>query len=72
MKKASSSGRPINAVYWPDTDTEKGRCLIAGAECGRLYMETRMTGGWIIQERDGREVARHNPAYIESIIWEQP
>lgn len=65
--------RKINAVYWPDTDTEQGRMLWSGDECGELYLSATYHGDrdefWIVQEKHGTEVARHNPRFVETIKW---
>lgn len=65
--------KPIKAVYWPDTEAEQGRHLITGDECGNLYLSATYHGDrdefWIVQEKNGVEVARHNPAFVETIQW---
>lgn len=67
------NGNKIEAVYWPDTETEKGRCLVCGPVCGDLTFSATYHGDrdefWIIQSKDGIEIARHNPRYVESITW---
>lgn len=65
-------GKRIFAVYWPVNPLEH-RCLVSGTECGNLYLSATYHGDhdefWIIQEKGGKEVARHNPRFIESIQW---
>jgi len=67
-------GKEIAAVFWPDTETEKGRTLKAGDGCDNLYLNATYHGDrdefWIVQMKDGEEVARHNPRFVESIVWE--
>ena len=69
----SWNGRKINAVYWPDTEAEQGRCLVAGDQCGDLWLSATYHGDrdefWIVQEKSGVEVARHNMRLVESIQW---
>ncbi len=65
--------KKIKAIYWPDTETEQGRCLVTGPECGELTLANFYHGdhdeNWIIQTLNGVEVARHNPRYVETIQW---
>jgi hypothetical protein len=66
-------GKKIASVWWPDTDTEQGRHLRAND--GRdLNLSVTHHGDhdevWIVESKGGREVARHNPRYVESIVWE--
>ena len=64
--------RKIKQVWWPDTEEEKGRNI---SEEGKttLMLSATYHGDhdefWILQLYDGKEVARHNPRYVESIIW---
>ena len=49
-------------------------CLIAdGCGCGRLMLSCEFHGDhdedWIIETRDGVEIARHNVRYVETIQW---
>jgi hypothetical protein len=66
-------GKKITAVYWPDTNDETGRCLVSGAECGDLHLSATYHGDhdefWIVQTKNGEEVARHNPKFAETIQW---
>ena len=67
------NGRKISAVHWPDTESEQGRCLVASEQTGDLWLsETSHVDGdelWIVQEKNGVEVARHNMKMVESIYW---
>lgn len=64
--------KKIAAVYWPDTESESGRCLKAGYGLD-LYLSITFHGDhdeiWIVRVEDGVETARHNPRYAESIEW---
>lgn len=66
-------GKKIAAVLWPDTETEKGRCLMVGYGCDDMHLSATYHGDrdefWIVQTKDGAEVARHNPRYVETIEW---
>ena len=67
------NGKKIDAVLWPDTETEKGRSIMAGYGCDDIFMHVASAGDrdefWIIEMKDGAEVARHNPRYVETIQW---
>lgn len=47
--------------------------LLSGGECGELYLSATYHGDrdefWIVQEKHGTEVARHNPRFIKTIQW---
>ncbi len=70
------NGKPIKGVYWPDTNTEEGRCL-KSSEGIELELSATHHGMfdefWIIQYglegREMVEVARHNPRLVETIVW---
>jgi len=67
-------GKKISAIHWPNTESEKGRCLMAGyGECDEIYLSATYHGShdefWIVQMKDGEEVARHNTAFVETIEW---
>jgi hypothetical protein len=66
----SMNGKKIAAVYWPDTDLEQSRRLVAGLDCDVLTYHGDQEEFWIVQTTNGIEVARHNPRYVESIVWE--
>ncbi len=68
-------GKKIAAVYWPDSETGKDRCL--KAECGHaLHLSVTYHGDrdeiWNVQAEGDTEIMRHNPRYVESIEWLQP
>jgi hypothetical protein len=74
MTSNPNNGREIKQVFWPVTEPEKGRCLVAdGYGCGRLTLACEYHGDhdedWIIETRNGVEVARHNVRYVETIQW---
>ena len=70
----SLNGKEIEAVYWPDTDTEKGRMwkydvdtdtrIVLNAE----YMGDR-TEVWVVILHRGVETFRHNARMVETIAW---
>jgi len=66
-------GRKIAAVYWPDTDSERGRSIEAERDGVSIALSATHHGDhdefWIVVSRDGAEVARHNPRYVESFLW---
>lgn len=68
------NGKKIKSVWWPDTETAHGVNLTADGNL-TLHLEWRFHGtwdeSWIIECLDGVEVARYNPRFIESIIWEE-
>ena len=70
---ATMHGKKIASVYWTDTETEQGRYL---ASDGEITLELSITYHgdhdeiWVVQLKNGKEVARHNPRYIETIAWE--
>ena len=72
----SMDGKQIKSVCWTDTESEQGRCLPSGLNGCRLYLSATYHGDrdefWVVAEKDGHEIARHNIKYIESIEWEQP
>jgi len=68
-------GKKISTIYWPDTESEQGRML--SSKDDDLILDATYHGDhdefWIVQKRKitGREVARYNPRYVESIIWKE-
>jgi hypothetical protein len=69
----SMHGRKINLISWPDSSEETGRCMSTGEKYGVLTFSATYHGDrdefWIVQTKDGKEVARHNPRYVEMIMW---
>lgn len=67
-----NNNRNIRAVHWPDTESEQGRSL-RSPECGDLVFVSEYRGDhsldWIVQCVNGKEVARHNARYVETIVW---
>lgn len=61
-------GKAVAAVYFPN-----GEEVHAEANGLSLHLSATYHGDrdefWIVASRDGREVARHNPRHIESIVW---
>ena len=66
-------GKKIAAVFWPDTETEKGRSLMNGHGCDDIHLSAAYHGDhdefWIVQMKGGIEITRHNPRYVETIVW---
>jgi len=69
----SMHGKKIKRVDWPDSGEELGRHLPAGDQHGELTLSATYHGDrdefWIVRTKDGKEVARHNARYAESIVW---
>lgn len=69
---ATMHGKKIEAVWWPDNATETGRNL-SSKEGIELELSVTYHGDhdeiWIIEKSHGAEIARHNPRFVESIIW---
>jgi hypothetical protein len=62
----SCLGREIQTVYFPNGETastSNRRKLRIQRDCGDSI--------WIIDELDGIETARHNVAFIASIVWKE-
>lgn len=67
------NGKKIRLVTWPDSGNEQGRCLEAN-ENKQLHLDASFHGDrdefWVIESNsDGKEIARHNPKFIETLIW---
>ena len=65
--------KPIKAVYWPDSG--EGQCRQIIAKDGlSLHLSITYHGDhdevWIVEMVGVVEVARHNPRYVETIVWE--
>ena len=74
MEGNKNIGRKIKACFWPDSEGEKGRCLFANMHgAGELVMRQEFHGeydcDWVIELLNGKEIARHNPRYMETIQW---
>lgn len=72
----SMHGMKIRSVFWPDTESEQGRCLEANEdlliELSATYHGDHNEFWIVVLEKIGgefREVARHNPKFIESLVW---
>ena len=66
------NGKKIKMITWPDSEQESGRHLPAGEQYGWLTLSATCHGDnefWVVQSKDGKEIARHNPKYLESIVW---
>lgn len=67
-------GKKIKEIWWPDTELEQGRHVPASDQLS-LEISATYCGDhneiWIVEKNliTGEEVARHNPRYVETIIW---
>jgi len=67
----SMNGRPIAAVWWPGNEF---RYIKADPEQGHEIVLAATHHGdrdefWIVEKVNGKETQRHNPRYVETIIW---
>lgn len=73
MSLNDDAGRKIKEVRWPpNADNDPGDRIIADGENEILWVNSfhgDHDKDWIVQTKGGKEIARHNPRYIESIIW---
>ena len=72
MNIKKMDGKLIARVFWP----RENECLTASDEIG-LHMSATYHGDrdefWIVQsDKNGNEVARLNPKYVESFEWVEP
>lgn len=71
----SMHGKKVKMISWPDSENELGRYISAGGQYGELTLSALYHGDrdefWVVQTKDGEEVARHNARYIESIVWQE-
>lgn len=67
-------GKAIARVLWPDPYQQN--TVLAPLPGERLYLSAIDQGDradyWIVHERDGVELQRINPRYIERIEWAPP
>lgn len=64
-----NEGRSARLVTWPDFGNERGRCIRAN-EPGRIIFTASPPIVWLLEfDEQGNETARHNAAYVESIVW---
>jgi len=64
------SGMKVKAIYFPKGD----RIFASEQETLETYSEHHgeYDLDWVIALRDGKETARHNIKFIESIVWLNP
>lgn len=71
----SSNGRRIYAVYWPDTETEHGKCMRKDEKHILIFEDTYCgdhNESWIVvYNEDGKETMWYNPRYVDCIVWEE-
>jgi len=68
--------KKIEQVWWPDSETKHGCCISSGDEI-HLEMSATYHGDhdefWIVEYKvengELKEIARHNPRYVETILW---
>ena len=78
MNTHEMNGKKIEIVYWPDSESEKGRSINQNDEM-LLEMSATHHGDhdefWIVQYKkingEFTEIARHNPKYVESFYWKE-
>ena len=62
-------GKNISQVFW----NEGKESLDAERDGLSLFLSATFHGDhdefWIVEMRDGVEIARHNPRYVDQIIW---
>ncbi|MDY6895258.1 MAG: hypothetical protein SVO01_07595 [Thermotogota bacterium] len=65
-------GKEIREVWWPDSRNEHGRHIKSNGYISISLNVTfcgDRTEAWIVEICNGEEIARHNPRYVESILW---
>lgn len=66
-------GKKIQSVSWPDSGNDLGRFLPSGEGYGDLHLSAKSHGDrdefWVVVTKGGKETARHNVRYIESVVW---
>ena len=65
-------GKKVKAIYWPDGANETGRELCAKDGRELVYRHQYLgdhSECWVVMIEDGKEVARHNTRFVESIVW---
>lgn len=69
----SMDGKSIDGIYWPDTNDGQRHQIFAPDTQYDLHLSVTHHGDhdeiWVIQSINGKEVARHNPRYLETIVW---
>ncbi len=70
MNPNENNGRKIKGIIWAD----RPAFWAQKHDIGNLVFCSTYHGDrdehWVVELKDGKEVARHNPRYIESIIWQ--
>jgi hypothetical protein len=66
-------GKKIHSIYFPSDGINDPVCKSCD-EFGRLELSATYHGDhdefWILRIKDGKEVARFNPRFVEFISWE--
>lgn len=72
MSDSENQHRDIKLITWPDFGRGQDPTLRSG-DAGQLLWVTEYHGdhemAWVILIKDGIEVTRHNPRFLESIVW---
>ena len=68
------NGRPIATVWWPRDNSGPARHMNADPKQGHEIILSATYHGdhdefWIVEKVNGVETQRHNPRYVETIIW---
>ena len=78
MSDNPNIGRKVKSIFWTDISNEACPRLNANSGgTGELVLLREGHGSydvdWIVELKDGREVARYNAIFVESIHWaEEP
>ena len=67
MTNRDHHGAKVKSIYWPG---ENGGILNAGDACQLQMCYSDNNEKWILQIKDGVEIARHNVSYLQAIVWE--
>jgi sugar lactone lactonase YvrE len=69
-------GKKIEQIRFPESMTEGSIDIdpyVCSSETSQLVLSVTYHGDhdeiWILEIREGREVARFNPRYVEMIVW---
>lgn len=70
---SNNPDREILKITWPSEDGNPFVMAVGTEECDRLVLRKEFHGDrdddWILQLKNGVELARYNPRYIEAIMW---
>ncbi len=66
------TGDKVERIYWPSKETGQQESLVASATDTLTYHEEYHgdhSTCWIIAHVGGKEAARHNIRFLETIVW---